>query len=141
MGIRQAEFARRIEEAPPQLSRWVMNRNVPQDGPLRKMAEVGGVSVAWLRYGDSGSSEERPEDSLYDPREGVEPYDPDADTAELVFRQFETWIRGMGGEGDPAQGKLRRLDALEGLRRFFSARGAVPDWWYDIHRKVENGQL
>lgn len=65
--------------------------------------------------------------------------DPDAEAAEDTFRYFEQTIRQMGGAGDIEAGelKLRRLDALEGLRRFFSARGPVPGWWYRIKEKVE----
>jgi hypothetical protein len=52
LGTTHTEFSRRLGVVLPQLSRWV-NRpdHPPSERYLARMAELGGVPVAWLRYG------------------------------------------------------------------------------------------
>lgn len=89
---------------------------------------------------DGRAGEERPEDVDWAVREEGERYDADRAQAEEIFRNLEEMIRNMARDASPEQAKLRRLDGLEGLRRFFSARGPLPDWWYEIKRKVDNDE-
>ena len=41
----------------------------------------------------------------------------------------------------PGEERLRKLDALEGLRRMLTARGALPGWWYTLRERVERDEL
>lgn len=52
MRISQAELARRLEIPPQMVTKWVKDRVGISEDYLRKIAEMGGVTVAWLRYGE-----------------------------------------------------------------------------------------
>ena len=54
---------------------------------------------------------------------------------------FVKVLRRVSGSGNAQNAKLRRLDALEGLRRFYSATGVVPDWWFSLREQVEAGEI
>lgn len=54
MKISQAEFARRLGLWRSQLSRWLAG-NMPSEENLEHIAELTGLSVAWLRYGDAAT--------------------------------------------------------------------------------------
>ena len=54
---------------------------------------------------------------------------------------FEKMIRGISGSGNAQNAKLRKLNALEGLRRFYSATGVVPNWWFSLREQVEAGEV
>lgn len=44
----------------------------------------------------------------------------------------------MGGTGDPDEHRLRRLDAMEGIKRLLAAEGRVPGWWYRLQKEIED---
>jgi transcriptional regulator with XRE-family HTH domain len=135
--VSHAEFARRLGVKPPQLSRWV-NRpdSAPGEESLRRIAELGGVSVAWLRYGvgepgdadeAGGTARERDEDEL---------------AAEDLLRHFEGMVRRMGGaDVAPDELKLRKLDVVEGLTRLYAAQGSVPGWVYELKGRILRDEL
>ena len=54
---------------------------------------------------------------------------------------FVKILRRVSGSGNAQNAKLRKLDALEGLRRFYSATGVVPDWWFSLQEQVEAGEM
>ena len=54
---------------------------------------------------------------------------------------FVKILRRVSGSGNAQNAKLRKLDALEGLRRFYSATGVVPDWWFSLREQVEAGEV
>jgi hypothetical protein len=85
--------------------------------------------VEWIRTG----REEGPEPAAAGAAENGEPGD--------VFASLDTVARFVEGIAPPGQERLRKLDALEGLRRMLTARGVLPAWWYVLREKVENGQL
>lgn len=49
--MKQAPFARRIGATPQMLSRWLADTYFPEERYAERIAEEGGVTVAWLRYG------------------------------------------------------------------------------------------
>lgn len=135
LGITHAEFARRLGVKPPQLSRWI-NRpdQAPGEAYLERMAELGGVSVPWLRYG------------VGEPGDGGEPGRgagaEDEIAAEDLFRHFEGLVRRMGGAGvAPEELRLRKLDVIEGLTRLYAAQGSVPGWIYDLKARILRDEL
>ena len=64
-----------------------------------------------------------------------------ADEGSDLFASLDEVVRFVEGMAPPGQERLRKLDALEGLRRMLTARGALPDWWYELKERVENGRL
>ena len=54
---------------------------------------------------------------------------------------YERVLRRVSRSRRAEDAKLRKLDALEGLRRFYSATGVVPDWWFSLREQVEAGEL
>lgn len=136
LGTKQAEFARRIQEKPPQLNRWVKDRNVPNDDALQKIASAGGVSVAWLRYGigdpevsEEGREEETPEDAVAGRAEGE------------LFDDFDKIVRHLRRVGPPGQMQKRKEAAIRGLYDLLANTGGVPEWWYRLRDKLEAGEL
>jgi hypothetical protein len=71
--------------------------------------------------------------------EAAEP-EPEQASAEDVFASLDAVTRFVEGIGPAGQERHRKLDALEGLRRMLTARGVLPDWWYALRDRVENGE-
>ena len=134
-----AEFSRRLAVKPPQLSRWINRPDYPPgETYLARIAELGEVPVAWLRYGvgDPLAGEENGASS--------EAAAPAADelAAEDLFRHFEGMVRRMGGaEVAPEELRLRKLDVIEGLTRLYAAQGTVPGWVYDLKGRILRDEL
>ena len=57
------------------------------------------------------------------------------------FPSFDDVVRFLVGIGPKGQERARKLDALEGLRRMLTARGPLPDYWYLLKERVENGEI
>jgi transcriptional regulator with XRE-family HTH domain len=119
-------LAERLGVHPGSVARWESGGALPHAYHLERIAELGGVSAGWLRTGAG------------DP--------PEADTApereaEDLFSSFDAMVRFLGGIAPAGQEKLRKLDALEGLRRMLTARGMLPDWWYALRDRVEADEL
>lgn len=67
---------------------------------------------------------------------------PDEQKAEDLFHHFEGMIRQMGGTGaDPEELVLRKLDAVEGIRRLYAATTGIPEWVYGMERRIKRGEL
>lgn len=138
--IPHAEFARQLGVKPPQLSRWINRPDYPpSETYMARIAELGRVPVAWLRYGvgdptDAGAVDVASAD-------GKMPT-PDELTAEDLFRHFEGMVRRMGGAGlAPEELRLRKLDVIEGLMRLYAAQGVVPNWVYALKGKILHDEL
>ena len=142
LGWTHAEFARRLGVPRPQLSRWLNRAGMlPSERYLARMAELGGVSPAWLRYGLEGGGTEEPSAAAARAA-AAEGGAPDELAAEELFRHFEGLVRRMGGaEVAPEELKLRKLDVAEGLFRLYAAQGSVPDWVYVLKGKVLREEL
>jgi hypothetical protein len=139
LGTSHAEFARRLAVKPPQLSRWINRPDYPPgEAYLARIAELGEVPLAWLRYGvgDPSSGEENGS-----PGERGSPAGDEL-AAEDLFRHFEGMVRRMGGaEVAPEELRLRKLDVIEGLTRLYAAQGTVPGWVYDLKGRILRDEL
>ena len=142
LGWTHAEFARQLEVPAPQLSRWLNRAGMlPSERYLERMAELGGVSPAWLRYGvGSAALEEEALALRTTPEEDAAA--GDALSAEALFRHFEGLVRRMGGaEVAPEELKLRKEDVVDGLIRLYAAQGVVPDWVYVLKGRVRREEI
>lgn len=128
LGWDRNELAKRLEVHPGSIARWETGGSVPHRYYLERLSEWADVSADWILAGEEGGAGE--------PREGA----PEAEAEEL-FASFDTVARFLGGIGPAGQERFRKLDALEGLRRMLTARGMLPDWWYRLRDRVENGEL
>ncbi|HEU0052189.1 MAG TPA: hypothetical protein VFQ39_03385, partial [Longimicrobium sp.] len=61
--------------------------------------------------------------------------------ADDPFTLPDAAIRFLEAIGPPGQERLRKLDALAGLRTMLTARAAVPGWWYALRERVEGGDI
>lgn len=116
------------------IARWETGGAVPHAYTMERIAELCEASSEWIRTGRGESP--IPDDEP----EAVEAEAPlEAETAD-VFASLDAVTRFVEGIGPAGQERLRKLDALEGLRRMLTARGVLPDWWYDLRDRVENAQ-
>jgi hypothetical protein len=138
LGSSHTDFSRRLGVKPPQLSRWINRPDYPpSEAYLGRIAELGGVRVAWLRYG------------VGDPLVGEEDGAPaeaaptgDQLAAEDLFRHFEGMVRRMGGaDVAPEELRLRKLDVVEGLTRLYAAQGTIPGWVYELKGRILRDEL
>lgn len=129
-GSTREELAARVKVHPGSIARWETGGSVPHAYTLERIAEVAGVTVEWLRTGRAAAGE---------PGNGAA--ERAVGDAGDVFASFPDVVRFLEGIGPPGQERARKLDALEGLRRMLTARGALPDWWYLVKERVENGEL
>lgn len=58
-----------------------------------------------------------------------------------TYARYEKILGRVSRSRNAEDAKLRKLDALEGLRRFYSATAVVPDWWFRLRQRVEAGEL
>lgn len=125
LGVTHANFARRLGVKPPQLSRWINRPDSPPSEPyLERIAGLGNVPVAWLRYGEGGTGRE------------------DEIAAEDLFRHFEGMVRRMGGaDVAPEELRLRKLDVVDGLTRLYAAQGTVPGWIYELKGRILRDEI
>jgi hypothetical protein len=127
LGVTHTEFARRLGVKPPQHSRWINRPDSPPSEPyLERIAGLGSVPVAWLRYG-KGEVKQREEDEI---------------SAEDLFRHFEGMVRRMGGaDVAPEELRLRKLDVVDGLTRLYAAQGTVPGWIYELKGRILRDEI
>lgn len=131
LGWERTELADRLGVHPGSIARWETGGSVPHLYHLDRIAEWGDVSTEWLLNGEEPSADGDQEASA-----------PEVEReAEDVFASLDSVARFLGGIGPAGEEKLRKLDALEGLRRMLTARGLLPDWWYRLRDRVENGEL
>lgn len=125
-GWSREALAERLGVHPGSVARWESGGALPHAFHLDRIASLSGVAVEWLRTGagEAPAGEAAPE------RE-----------AEDLFSSFDAVVRFLGGIAPPGQERLRKLDALEGLRRMLTARGMLPDWWYALRDRVEADEV
>jgi transcriptional regulator with XRE-family HTH domain len=58
-----------------------------------------------------------------------------------IAAHYEKILGRVSRSRNAEDARLRKLDALEGLRRFYSVTGVVPDWWFRLRQRVEAGEL
>lgn len=109
------------------IARWETGGAVPHAYTLERIAELTGGTPEWIRTGkgetpDNGASGAERE-------------------AEELFVSLDGMARFVEGIAPPGQERLRKLDALEGLRRMLTARGLLPDWWYLLRERVDRDEL
>jgi transcriptional regulator with XRE-family HTH domain len=134
--VSHAEFARRAGIDPTQLSRYVKNRNAPREDLFERMAELAGVSVAWLRYGvgEPVEREERPEDVVH--------VAGGSDQLAQLLETMDATVRFMSKAGAPGTGTRQKLGMLNAVRELMVESGStVPGWWFELREKVESGAL
>lgn len=112
------------------IARWETGGAVPHAYTLERIAELCGASSDWIRTG-RGESPVPGEDAAAEAEQAG---------AEDVFASLDAVARFVEGIGPAGQERHRKLDALEGLRRMLTARGVLPDWWYELRDRVENGE-
>ena len=127
-GWDREELARRLGVHSGSIARWETGGAVPHAYTLERIAELGGASSEWIRTG-RGAPEGVADATAVEPE------------TEELFVSFDAMVRFVEGIAPPGEERLRKLDALEGLRRMLTARGALPDWWYELKERVENGRL
>lgn len=118
----RTRLAERLGVHPGSIARWETGGSAPQAYHLEQLADWGGVSAEWLRRGDPEASGDQAD-------------------AEEVFASLDAVTRFLGGIAPAGEERLRKLDALEGLRRMLTARGTLPDWWYQLRERVEGDEL
>lgn len=127
-GWSREELASRLGVHAGSIARWETGGSIPHAYTLERIAELAGGTAEWIRTGrgaggvDGGGARIEAE-------------------AEDLFSSLDAVTRFVEGMGPAGQETLRKLDALEGLRRMLTARGRLPSWWYDLRERVENGRL
>ncbi|HET7232843.1 MAG TPA: helix-turn-helix transcriptional regulator [Longimicrobium sp.] len=130
-GWDRGELARRLGVHAGSVARWESGGAVPHGYTLARIAQVGGTTAQWLHTGHDHAPP-APE-AVAD----AAPREPPADP----FASYEVVTGFLAGIAPPGHETLRKLDALEGLRRMLTARGALPGWWYGVLERVEAGAL
>ncbi|HEX2091815.1 MAG TPA: helix-turn-helix transcriptional regulator [Longimicrobiaceae bacterium] len=128
LGWDRGELAERLGIHPGSIARWETGGSVPHRYHLERIAEWGGVESEWILTG-------------HDPAAADEPASGPESEAEELFASLDAVARFLGGIGPAGQEKLRKLDALEGLRRMLTAKGLLPGWWYQLRDRVERDEL
>jgi transcriptional regulator with XRE-family HTH domain len=128
------ELARRLGVHAGSIARWETGGAVPHGYTVQRLAELGGTTAVWLRTGRDGAPRRPPEESASTISTAAPPAD-DPFTSRAAVVAF------LGAIAPPGQEPLRKLDALDGLRRMLTARGGLPGWWYGVREGVESGTL
>jgi transcriptional regulator with XRE-family HTH domain len=130
-GLTREELAARVGVHTGSIARWETGGSVPHAYTLERIAQACGGAAEYIRTGrgDDDGARDAP------PAAGGEGEGGD------LFASLDSVARFVEGIAPAGQEKLRKLDALEGLRRMLTARGTLPDWWYELKERVENGSL
>ena len=133
LGWDRTELADKLGVHPGSIARWETGGSVPHRYHVERIAEWGDVDPEWLLSGreQAGADAE------------AAPHAEDGGEGEAgeMFASLDSIARFLGGIGPAGQEKLRKLDALEGLRRMPTARGLLPDWWYELRDRVESDEI
>lgn len=130
-GWDRLQLAERLGVHSGSIARWETGGAVPHAYTMERIAELCGASSDWIRTG-------RGESPVPGEPESTEP-EPSA--ADDVFASADAVARFLDGIAPAGEERLRKLDALEGLRRMLTARGTLPGWWYELRESVEAGRL
>lgn len=133
-GWGRTELARRLGVHVGSIARWETGGAVPHGYTVERLAELGGTTAEWLRTGRDGDPP-RPPDGASSTIAAAAPPADDPFTSRAAVLAF------LGAIAPPGHEPLRKLDALDGLRRMLTARGALPGWWYGVRQGVEAGAL
>lgn len=136
IGIDRPQLAERLGVHSGSIARWETGGSVPIPYHLERIAEWAGVDPRWIRHGSAGRGASAGNGS----GEAGAGREVEAE-AEDLFRSLDAMAKFLGGIGPAGEEKLRKLDALEGLRRMLTARGILPDWWYALRDRVENDEV
>ena len=128
-GLSRDELAARVGVHAGSIARWETGGSVPHAFTLERIAEACGSTAEWIRTGRRDDAEL----ATASPGEGEDAGD--------VFASLDAVARFVEGIAPPGQERLRKSDALEGLRRMLTARGLLPDWWYTLKERVDRGEL
>lgn len=131
-GLDREGLASRVGVHAGSIARWETGGSVPHAFTMERIAEACDTSVQWLR---TGHDEAREAAAAASPDAGAQVDGGD------VFASLDAVARFVEGIAPAGQERLRKLDALEGLRRMLTARGPLPAWWYLLKERVENGQI
>jgi transcriptional regulator with XRE-family HTH domain len=123
-GWGRGELARRLGVHQGSIARWETGGAVPRGHTVRRIAELGGTTEAWLQTGAGDPAAPTPPEGYGDPF-----------ASERAVARFLADIAPRGRE------PMRKLDALEGLRRMLTARAELPGWWYALRADVESARL
>lgn len=123
-GWKREELARRLGVHAGSIARWESGGAVPHGYTVQRIAELGGTTAEWLRTGHGRAAPQR---------EG-------GGDDEEIF-SADAFQRFLGDIAPPGTEPLRKLDALDGMRRMLTARGTLPGWWYRLKEQVEAGSL
>ncbi|HET7462789.1 MAG TPA: helix-turn-helix transcriptional regulator [Longimicrobium sp.] len=134
-GWRRDEMARRLGVHVGSIARWETGGAVPHGYTVERLAELAGTTAEWLRTGHDYDGVPQP------PGGDAPPAPAAAPPAEDPFTSHAAVVRFLAAIAPPGQEPLRKLDALDGLRRMLTARGALPGWWYRVRGEVETGVL
>jgi len=129
-GLTREELAARVGVHTGSIARWETGGSVPHAYTLERIAEACGGSADYIRTG--GDEDEASDGASAPVGDGA---------GGDMFASLDMVARFVEGIAPAGQERLRKLDALEGLRRMLTARGTLPDWWYELKERVENGRL
>ena len=129
MGVDRPALAERLGVHTGSIARWETGGSVPIPYHMERIAEWAEVDPQWLRFGPRAEAG------------GAAAGDDAEREVEDIFSSFDAVARFLGGIGPAGEERLRKMDALEGLRRMLTAGGLLPDWWYRLRDRVENGEL
>jgi len=121
------ELARRLGVHQGSIARWETGGAVPHGSTVRRFAGLAGTTEAWLLTGTGDPASPPPP-----PAEG---YAADPFASRAAVARFLATLAPPGREA------MRKLDALEGLRRMLTAAGELPGWWYALRADVESARL
>jgi DNA-binding XRE family transcriptional regulator len=130
-GWDREELARRLGVHAGSIARWETGGAVPHGYTVRRIAELAGTTAEWLRTGGEGHAAHAMNAET----------PPRAEPAGDPFASDAAVAAFLSGIAPPGQETLRKLDALDGLRRMLTARGALPGWWYAVRQRVEAGTV
>jgi transcriptional regulator with XRE-family HTH domain len=125
-GWGRGELARRLGVHAGSIARWETGGALPHAYTIERLAELAGTTAEWLRTGTAGGGAAAPRAR------------PDGGSSFPTFEVMRGFVAGIAAPGEE---RLRKLDALEGLRRMLTARGLLPEWWYALWDQVERGEL
>ncbi len=130
-GYGPREVARLVEGiSPSDLTRW-------RAGGAKRLS--GEKRRALLRFLEQQSGDGAGDDLRVEYDED-QPRGAEAELEEM-FREFDNIVRFMSRMGPAGEARGRKLAALDGVREILAVTGGIPDWYFTLRTRVENGEL
>ena len=125
--VTQQELADAIEVSKSTVAAWEGDAQLPAGENLLKLAKALHTTPEYLLHGDS-----RPDGPSHDDDRAVE-----------WFRDLEQVTRNLEGTAPKGEGKQFKRDQLELIRHMHTdlVGEPVPDWWYMLRGKVDEGEI